>query len=156
MFHEISRRLCSRQTAVEIARELNRPISTLYRWMRSEQFGQILKGMDEQVWRNVMDELGDNSTLNVFANAAEDVKEAYDSLREIMLDKHTSPAVKRGAANDILEMHGYRQPRQETAGQAQVLTQIQLHTLQETMKQVVEHNDAASTKNGDSSVRLKN
>ena len=156
VFHEIARRLCTRQTVVEIARELNRPVSTMYRWMRSDAFSRILKDMDDQVWQNVMDELGDNSALSVYANATEDVKEAYDALRDIMTDKGTSSAVRRGAANDILEMHGFKEPPTQPGGRVQVLTQVQIHNLQETMEQVVEFNDEPSAGNGKPGVRLKN
>ncbi len=155
VFGEICRRLCARQTVVEISRELNRPAATVYRWMRSEQFSQLLKDMDEVVWRNVMEELGDNSGLSVFSNAAEDVKEAYEALREIMADSKTSPAVRRGVANDILEMHGLRQPHTESVGLPQILTQAQIHVLQETMKQVVGHDDEPSAKDSGQRVQPK-
>jgi hypothetical protein len=144
VYREIARRLCAHQTVQQIARILNRTPSTIRKWMRDEQFQDILRAMDEQVWSDAMADLKSNVKQSIFVRAQEDVDDAYDTLAALMRDSR-SEGIRYKAANDLINLAtGLRVPDvNDKMGQPH-LTNVQINNFKETVIQVHGRHDGTA------------
>jgi AcrR family transcriptional regulator len=103
-YREIARRLMNRESPKDIAEALGITPGTLYWHLRQQAFRDILREVDEQVYKDV-DRLIGNDKLEVTQRVAEAQNEAFDELLHLMR-YGKGERTRLNASQDILDRGG--------------------------------------------------
>jgi len=103
-YREIARRLIAKEHYTAIAEALGIQISTLYWHMRQPGFRSILREMDERIYAETDQALGDG-TLDVTKRIAAMQGEAFDTIVHLMRYGR-SERLKKECAMDVLDRGG--------------------------------------------------
>ncbi len=144
-YREVARRLCAHQSTKTIARYLDKSVATIRKWLRAQEFQEILKEMDQTIWQSTMDALTTNASQSVLLRAEEDQNAAYDTLIELMGDAK-SEGVRYKCASDILEIGGSKDRQSLNDQKAPPLTVVQINNFKQTVEQVHGRNDGEAAR----------
>lgn len=103
-YREIARRLIAREHYTTIAEALGIQIGTLYWHMRQPGFRMVLREMDERVFHDLDQSLGDGS-LEITKRISAVQNEAFDTIVHLMR-YGKSERMKRECAQDVLDRGG--------------------------------------------------
>lgn len=103
-YRDIARRLIAREHYTQIAEALGIQIGTLYWHMRQPGFRMILREMDERIYHEIDQSIGDG-TLDVTKRIAAAQNEAFDTIVHLMR-YGKSERTKKECAQDVLDRGG--------------------------------------------------